>query len=423
MSDPGTTVLFTGDADDAAEDPQDFINGIERFFMLKGTFNDQAKVKYFKLNLKARSPASAWFDGLQNTEKDTWDHLEAAFEQRWPPKAVATKTSDEKRADLDATLLTYAELKKKTKVGGIEEYTHVVWANKMEKLARDLPDPTNLLVPSTRKKLPSAINDIIGVRSMTWAQLCAAVRDITGDELEAQLEKERKQTRIEEQIAALTSKRPPDTPSKALGTAFRNLNTGPIPQPQFNIPQPQFYKMPNPGPAAPQSTAYTQSRATYKTPQFQPRATADRLVDVYRFALPIHPNTPEGRTLHQAQVATYMATNGSKNPHETRQYPLSPGTAPAGSGECWTCGYPKHHPSPCEQPQLPALESAWRRIAGTIYSAALREGADIASVHLIDEAYLMTEEEFEASVNSDRIALSLARARMEAQGKGQGSST
>ena len=72
-------------------------------------------------------------------------------------------------------------------IGGIEEYTHVVWADRVEKLAVNILDTNNLLVSRAKKTLPKTIRRIIGRKSMTWAELCKAVQDIGYEEiLEAQ---------------------------------------------------------------------------------------------------------------------------------------------------------------------------------------------------------------------------------------------
>ena len=56
----------------------------------------------------------------------------------------------EKQAELEGEKITEAELGKKVKVNGAEVYTHVAWANKVEKLAKAIPDNNNLLVVGCR---------------------------------------------------------------------------------------------------------------------------------------------------------------------------------------------------------------------------------------------------------------------------------
>ena len=85
------------------------------------------------------------------------------------------KTTAEKQATLEGEVLKESELGLRTSVKGIDEYTHVVWADKVEKLAANIPDTNNLLVASIRKALPKTIRRIIGGKTMTWAEFCKLV--------------------------------------------------------------------------------------------------------------------------------------------------------------------------------------------------------------------------------------------------------
>jgi len=109
--------MFWGDGEHEGENPQDFINGLELSFMQKTTpFTPGEMVKVFSLKLKAGSMAKEWFAGLQSTEKDTWVHLQTAFEARWPEKVTTAKTRDEKAAALDQTRLEVGRLGIREKV-------------------------------------------------------------------------------------------------------------------------------------------------------------------------------------------------------------------------------------------------------------------------------------------------------------------
>ena len=52
-------------------------------------------------------------------------------------------------------------------IGAEEELSHVVWADKVERLVGDIPDTNNLLVTSTRQKLPKPLTKLIGLKAMT----------------------------------------------------------------------------------------------------------------------------------------------------------------------------------------------------------------------------------------------------------------
>ena len=140
------------------------------------------------------------------------------------------------------------------------------------------------------------------------------------------------------------------------------------------------------------------------------------LADVLTKALPIHPRNAKGIALYTAQVLLWDSTNGQsgKGPNETRPYPLTPGTVPVASGECWKCGRRTHHPNACTDPPVPALETKWRSIAQTIRKRAETAAAAAVSVNLVaeDSNAILTYE-------ADELAY---LQQLVNQGKGEGSS-
>src|SRR5258707_10542062 len=97
-------------------------------------------MEWFRASLKSRSPANMWFRTLHVNYKATWKAIKAAFKIKWPEKAVTEMTAEKKTEMLMAEKLLESELGRKVKVGGIEEYTHVVWADRVERLANNFPD-------------------------------------------------------------------------------------------------------------------------------------------------------------------------------------------------------------------------------------------------------------------------------------------
>ena len=80
--------MFWGDSEQEEENPQDFMNGLKLAFMQK-----------------AGSIAKEWFDGLKAMEKNTWAHLQTAFEERWPEKMAPVKMQEEKQTELKQAVL------------------------------------------------------------------------------------------------------------------------------------------------------------------------------------------------------------------------------------------------------------------------------------------------------------------------------
>ena len=386
-----TTCSFTGKPED--QDPQDFMNRLERIILMKTGLTETDKVRFLELSLKAKSPAATWFATLTKADKTSFATTRTAFEIRWPIKAITEKTTAEKQALLDETVLKTSDLGKRVaaSAGAEEELSHVVWADKVERLAGDIPDTNNLLVASTRKKLPKALLKLVGLKPMTWKELADAVRDISLEELMEKIEEERDLTRYTITV--------PNTPSKALGSAFQSINI------------------------APQARGLLSNQ--YQTTEANPRPTSgfsaekpahERLADVLTKALPIHPRNSEGIALYNAQILLWQSTFGQngKGPNEIRPYPLTPGTVPVASGECWKCGHRTHHPAPCISPPVPALETKWRSIAQTI-----RKRAETAAVPAVN-VNLVTEESNEVhTYDTEELAY---LQQLIHQGKGEGSS-
>ena len=382
---------FTGKPED--QDPQDFMNKLERIILMKTGLTETDKVRFLELSLKAKSPAAAWFVTLQKADKTTFAAARTAFEVRWPIKAITEKTTAEKQALLDETILKMGDLGRRVaaSVGAEEELSHIVWADKVERLASDIPDTNNLLVASTRKKLPKPITKLIGLKPMTWKVLADAVRDITLEELMEKVEEERELNR---RIPLA-----PNTPSKALGAALQNIAITST-QPQPFIPN-QYQQLGVP------------PRPTFNTD----RPAHERLADVLNKALPMHPKNAEGMARYNEQVLLWQSTNGQngKGPNENRPYPLTPGTVPVASGECWKCGHRTHHPGPCPAPPVPALETKWRSIAQTIRKRAVEAAAvPTTSINLVTE-----ESDVVHTYDVDELAYLQQLAN---QGKGEGSS-
>jgi hypothetical protein len=384
-------VFFTGKPED--QDPQDFMNRIERTILMKSGLSEADKVRFFELSIKTKSPADAWLTTLTVANKASFKAIRAAFEVQWPAKPVTVKTTAEKQALLDETILKPSDLGKRVaaSVGAEEELSHVVWADKVERLASDIPDTNNLLVASTRKKLPKPLLKLVGLKPMTWKQFADAVREISLEELMEKIEDERDSVRYTPAV--------PNTPSKALGAAFQGIN---LAQPNQII---QYQS---------QRVQPTQRAPLNAYPDRPPH---ERLADVLSKALPLQPNNPEGLINYNNQITAWHATHGQsgKGPTETRPYPLTPGTAPVASGECWKCGGRAHHPAACSSAPVPTLETKWRSIAQTI-----RKKAETAATAAVNVNLVSVESDIVDTYDTDELA---HLHHLINQGKAGGSST
>ena len=124
--------LFHGDKED--ENPEDFF----RAFRCMGTNADDVKKQQFKYFLQADSAADEWFDDLQLADKKDWNAIESAFNQRWPRKKAAKKTTEEYEEEITGLRLKMEDLGKKEKTAGREVYSdsHIAWADKMTTIVK-----------------------------------------------------------------------------------------------------------------------------------------------------------------------------------------------------------------------------------------------------------------------------------------------
>lgn len=365
--------MFRGDGDLEGDNPQDFINGVERSFLLRSSVSDKDKVRAFELWLKSGSIAKAWWNGLEAAEKDTWDHLRIAFEKRWPEKMTTLRTTEEQHAALATCILLEKDLGQRVKVDGVEEFAHVVWANKVERLALDLKDHGGLLIPSTRKNMPRALRLLVGTQHKTWDVFCEAIRSVSTTELDERLEHEAEQRTMQSTIARLEGLQLQHP------RIIREAITPASLPPRISTAPPRFSLPPRPAAAAslPSLPRPASTGPVAAAPQYRP--DSERLPDVIRLALPVHPDTPEGRAAYQSQMAAWAAESMGRAPNEFRPHPLSPGTAQILSGECWKCGHTGHLNTACPaKVQIPQMEQKWRSIA-----AMIKKRAEAANVNYV----------------------------------------
>jgi len=83
--------------------------------------------------------------------------------------------------------------------------------------------------------------------------------------------------------------------------------------------------------------------------------------------MPHRPNTPAGQIAYANDILAWNRCYADLQVTVTTGYPLTPGTAPVGSGDCWGCGLatiPRHSAASCTASlRVPWREKNWRRIA------------------------------------------------------------
>ncbi|KAJ7125735.1 hypothetical protein C8R46DRAFT_927594 [Mycena filopes] len=378
---------FNGDDASDSVTPQDFLR---RFLREMGDKKDEVKVKQFKNYLLSGGDADVWYKALDPVVKADWDQTEAAFELRWPETVVVQKAQTEYEVELAETVLMEKDLGKKETVLGREVWTHVVWADKMQKLAAGAKVASGTMyITHTRRNLPDIIKDKIPSTFKDWAEFLKAVREVDIEHIRDGAEKLKKELEnkkaIETRIAQLTEvvRQNQQSPTSGIRAQLTNTRIGATATPPARWPAPAPGASPFQTPAGGgRGNLFTAPRPAYQPqaarPPFQPQQPLEgeprRILLAAIARITQHPDTDEGRLAHANQQQEWFKVHGNVEPSVSTPYPLRPGRAPVNSGECFRCGFTGHtnYQRRCLAPTdqcISMREQQWRRIA----TQALRE--------------------------------------------------
>ncbi|KLO07690.1 hypothetical protein SCHPADRAFT_909245 [Schizopora paradoxa] len=286
---------FAGD--EAPPGPTKWMQSI-RIAFGPGITNEDA-LFFFELKLVHGKPAKAWFDTLPAQQKDTWQHLRTAFDERWPPSSAPSSQVAVLRDRLERDVLTEEEALREED----NTYGYVRWVRRVRQIARELEDPQHHLLAGVVNKLPYPIYRSLPVGSQaTWDLFEAAITDLPLRAVEGSFVEMRAQQSMRE-----WAKHPvPSTGATAFWQGFgRGRGAGNL------FPRPP--------------------------------------------ATPFSPTPPRPQQQQQPIM-------------------LTPGTAPLGSRECWSCGQQGHTRFDCPNPnQISAEEQQLRRQAGQAAQARARQ--------------------------------------------------
>ena len=372
--------IFHGDGREG-ENPQNFLRAFRREMRSLATTNDKDIAQAFIDYLGAGSQADLWFEDLAQATQESWVQLETAFVARWPRITQAKRSEQEIERELLSTLLNEKELGEKVKIGGVDVWSHVAWADKVTILVNE----ANIASKTThiwqvRDKLPDAIKDVVKSTHTDWTAFMQAVRDVDLQHIRDAVSKRKKEDDIrralENRIRILETVQ--QSPTAGIHAQMNRTS--------ISMQTPVQY------PAAPKRT----NEAVFgqgggqgnlfgpragQTPTAHPTLTPQQIAALRGRLniLPHHPNTEGGRAAYHLQLAEWERKHGrdTKVTEET-PYPLRPGTAPVCAGECWICGMVGHRRDRCQvQPGSPTCisqrENLWRRICGTMLGPINRE--------------------------------------------------
>jgi hypothetical protein len=194
--------LFWGD-DNHDEDPHNFLNSIQRIFIMKPSTTDTQRLWAFELHLKSGSAVEQWWDALPPTDKENWNHFHQAFNERWPIRIPTAKMVGEKLMELEQTMITEEEVGTQVKIQGMEEYAHVVWANRIERWAAAIPDTNGLWISKIRKAMPKVLQKVTQPTHTDWASFCKAIRTVMLTQINEAKEEEQEARNLRQEVKDL----------------------------------------------------------------------------------------------------------------------------------------------------------------------------------------------------------------------------
>ncbi|KAJ6622573.1 hypothetical protein B0H10DRAFT_2214216 [Mycena sp. CBHHK59/15] len=261
--------LFSGDSVNDSITPQDFLR---RFLWEMGDKKDKSK---------SNNPKTTCY----------WDQTKAAFEIKWPETVVVQKAQTDYELELVETKLSEKDLGKKELVLGQEVWMHIIWADKMQKLAAGAKDGAERwrreqekqkMVEDWITQLTAVVNRQQQVQASLTAGICQQMTN-----------------------TSLQGPHLPPAPFNANPNPFRSRGGG-----QGNL----FGGI-----------GITRSPVT----EAQKEALREHIK-----LLPQHPNTPPGCLEHQKQQEAWVTKYGmGMTVAELTPYPLRPGMMPVNSGD------------------------------------------------------------------------------------------
>lgn len=401
---------FTGDPKVHAEQ---FWRQVRLYFR---NTEEKAKCDDFELVLAADSAADRWYQALSDEVKQDWKKLEKAFAERWF-KGVTPKLSDaEALEQIERTLPNLQDLSERDRIGDGAQFRsrHVIWVQTLHNTAVT-EGYSQGLAEQVRSKLPRVLRKLVDPVA-SWDELrdrvikvnAARLREAAKDALQDNTKTEKLLRRLDE----IEGKKKDENSRANSANASAGMDelsqrmaalsmqaayhpVSPLPYytppayPQWTPPPPPPPVRQHPPPPPPpfqvpyQPPAVAQARAPGTVARGLP--IAERHARLVQNAKPAPPDSEAARVEHARLIAEWHTANPTAHQaDENHPYPLTPGTQPVGSEECYTCGGSHPRAGGCGQrPPVPAFEQKWRAIAGFITRTYNQGQGPATAVHQV----------------------------------------
>ena len=346
---------FSGTQEDKTQ-PSDFLKALKRSFLANGTTTDESKIGLFELFLKSDSPAEEWYNEI-TTAKKTWAELEKGFKTRFPNVKKATKSAPELERELGAMRIKTEELGKTEKYKGEDVHTHMVFAEKILDLAKRAKiEETTSGLWNVRDELPEILREKIPEDQTSWTAFAQAIKDVDMGHIREGVRKYKEKAASDAQMKAdiiylkqRAAAGDPNSPTKAIRTQLASTTITQQPANSSN-----------------QSNVFSGSSGgggnLFSTNQRPPRPPATEAEKATLRASLMRYPMQDSEVAYLDQLRAWRQANGDNPVSKTTGFPLRPGGAPPGSGECYNCGQTGHRRVDCQVvgiKRIPTMEATF----------------------------------------------------------------
>ena len=303
MSDSKGSLQWEGSADSNLSAGQ-FLHEIDNKIDECNYTTERQKVNCLRNNITFGSTADEWVNKLTIDDKDTYKHLTDAFELQWPLTMAPRASKAERIATLKEWVLKPDELGKKVESPRrVMMWSHVKWATGLAFRVRDAEDMTGFLLSEAYNTLPKPVCDLIRKEPRTtYTELTMAVlaldnidlKDAAVDYTSFSNQSHLQSARRDTLPPAATISYSPSKHCTQQQPIWDHRRTWEPIWPPSQYPLAPFRGV---GPGA-LGMGHGMRQSPIPRQSLRDRPAAIRHQDLIRFALPHHPNTPDGLTAY-----------------------------------------------------------------------------------------------------------------------------
>lgn len=278
--------------------------------------------------------------------------------------------------ELTGMKLREEDLGKTEKFAGKEVYTHISFVGRLLETAKQAKvDLGTNLIWQVCDNLPKFIRDLVPSSQTNWTTFADAIKAINAEQVREGVKKMREARKMKDNIENLQKlisanhrqPKPPDTPTTAIRMQLSRTTLSAPSQPPQALSQPARSQDTFCAAGGGRGNLFNTNRNSQ--PPKSPPTEADR-AEVRRALAewPMQPATTEGKWAWLEQCQAWIAKHGKRAlVTQTTGFPVQPGGAPVGSGECYRCARTGHMARLCPgDVVVAAAEAHWRSICGSV---------------------------------------------------------